>query len=49
MVREYLKMVADRTERQERIRKLNETFRKYSGKMGLRTWVREDLYEREDL
>ena len=49
MVREYLKTVADRTERRKRIRKLNETFRKYSGKMGPRTWVREDLYEREGL
>lgn len=48
MVREYLKTVADSdtAERRERIRKLNETFRTYSGKMGLRTWTREDLYER---
>ena len=48
MVREYLKTVADSdmAERRERIRKLNETFRKYSGKMGPRNWVREDLYER---
>ncbi len=48
MVREYLKTVADsdQAERRERIRKLNDTFRKYSGKMGPRTWTREDLYER---
>lgn len=48
MVREYLETVADShmAERRERIRKLNETFRQYSGKMGHRTWTREDIYER---
>lgn len=48
MVREFLESVADSdmAERQKRIRKLNETFRDYHGKMGPRTWTREDLYER---
>ena len=48
MVRDYLESVAgsDIVERQERIRKLNETFQTYDGKMGPRTWTREDLYER---
>lgn len=48
MVREYLESVAtsDIAERQERVRKLNETVQRLGRKIGPRTWTREDLYER---
>ena len=48
MVREYLESVAtsDMAERQERVRKLNETVQRLGRNIGSRTWTREDLYER---
>lgn len=48
MVREYLETLAssDMSEREERIRKLNETVYKLRRPVGKITWSREDLYER---
>ncbi len=48
MVRDYLQSVAERdaVERERRIARLKNGFRRYSQDMGQRTWRRDQLYDR---
>ncbi len=48
MVRDYLQSVAERdaVERERRIARLKNSFRRYSQDMGQRTWRRDQLYDR---
>jgi len=49
MVREYLESVAAESADSDRKRRerelLHETFRKFRGKLGKKTWTRDDLYD----
>ena len=51
MVRAYLTEVAsrDQQKKDEVLRSLEESFRKYGQDRGLRRWKREDLYDRPGL
>jgi hypothetical protein len=48
LVNEYLAKVAEENSEIKRLQRerLHDTFRKYSVKMGKRTWTRDDLYDR---
>jgi hypothetical protein len=48
MIREFLKSVAERggPEKDRAVRRVKDSFAKYSRDMGQRTWRREDLHER---
>lgn len=51
MIRAYLAEVAsrDRQKKDEALRSLEESFRKYGRDRGVRRWKREDLYDRPGL
>ena len=48
MVRDYLTMVSERgeLEKQQALSELDATFEECTGRMGPRTWTRDELHER---